>query len=500
MLAVLRPCALAVALRAAAPLAIVAVAAPSMAATAPSDKAYVIDPTRLAGLGDFIDGVMAQQIASHDVAGAVVTVVHRGKVILSRGYGYQDFARNIPVDARQTLFRPGSVSKLFTWTALMQLVEAGKIDLDADVNHYLDFKIPDFNGKPIKVRDLMTHTAGFGDQSDIFAEKQSDLIGFDNWMKKHVATRVRPPGEESQYSNYGVALAGYIIERVSGQAFPDYAEQHIFQPLGMVDTTFREPLAAPQAARMAKGYRLENGQMKEQDFEWISDIGAAGSTSATAPDMARFIQMLLNGGSLGKARILSPESVKFLTADGFRNAPHLPGFAHGFMVFREGGPRMVDHGGNTGDQHSFLLIAPEADFGFFVSETGGPGSTVGRTELVQAVVGRLFPTERAPRYTGAGALPPMGYYRTNRLDYSKPADPKWDIKVSAVGDHAVITEQGGKSLYWQQIGPRLYEQVTNARDGGPFEQMEFYGSAEDPRLSFSSQPHVLYRLMQNKAY
>ena len=456
-----------------------------------------IDPARIAGLADFVDGVMAEQIATRDVAGAVITVVYRGKVLFTRGYGYADVENRVPVDPQRTLFRPGSVSKLFTWTALMQQVEAGEGDLDADVNRYLDFKIPDVESKkPIKVRDLMAHVAGFGDQNDITADTVEHLVPYRQWMKDNIAMRVRDPGVESQYSNYGAALAGYIVESVSGEPYADYAERHIFQPLGMPDTSFREPLKGSQAERMANGYRLVDGQLVAKPFELLSKIMPAGSASATAPDMARFILAMLNDGTLGSARILKPDSVRLLESDAFKNAPHLPGFAHGFMVMRESGPRMIEHGGNTQDQHSFLLLAPEAQFGFFVSETGGPGSYPGRTELVQALIGRLFPTAPAQRWTGAGTPAPMGAYRSDRRDYSKPADPRGDLRISAAGPHALVVEQGRDKSYWQQIGLNMFEQVTGARDGGPYEQLEFYQNAGGPCVSFSSQPHVLYRLVK----
>jgi CubicO group peptidase (beta-lactamase class C family) len=465
-------------------------------APAVSMSATPIEPAHLSDLSTFVDGVMAEQLATRDVAGAVVTVVHGGQVLFTKGYGFADIDKGVRVDPLHTLFRPGSVSKLITWAALMQQVEAGKVDLDADVNRYLDFKIPDTKSKPIRVRDLFTHTAGFGDQNDIMAASLPELVPFRTWMKTHIAMRVREPGVESQYSNYGAALAGYIVETTSGESFPDYVEKHIFAPLGMTDTTFREPLTGARAEHMAKGYKLVDGKLVEKPFELLSQVMPAGSASATAPDMARFIEAMLNGGSLGSARILSAKSVRFLEEDGFNNAPRLPGFAHGYMVMRKENPRMIEHGGNTQDQHSFLLLAPEADFGFFVSETGGSGSYLGRTELVQAIVGRVFPTAPAPRWTGEETAPPMGSYRTNRRDYSQPVEPKYDLKVAASGPNAVVTEQAGQKLYWERIGPHLYEQTTGARDGGPFEQLEFYGPANDPRLSFSSQPHVLYRFVQ----
>jgi CubicO group peptidase (beta-lactamase class C family) len=486
----LRLSVLAAALASAMPLG-VAVAAPQKV----QSTAVQIDAAKLASLPAFVDGVLAQQIAQREVGGAIVTVVYGGKVLFTRGYGLADAERGIKVDPLRTMFRPGSVSKLFTWTALMQQIEAGKVDLDADVNLYLDYKIPEQGYKPIKVRDLFSHAPGFGDQSNITVDDVSELMPYGEWLKKHIAMRVREPGGEISYSNYGAALAGYIVERVSGEPFADYAEKHIFRPLGMVDTTFREPLDAAHAPRMAKGYKLENGRLVAKPFELYSNIMPAGSATTTAPDMTRFILMMLNGGTLGNAHILKPQSAHFLESDGLHNSPDLQGFAHGYMVLRQAGPRIVGHGGNTSDFHSELAIAPEAQFGFFVSYTGGPGSYPARTELINAMIGRVFPQAPAPRWTGRRELPPLGAYRSNRRDYSKPAQPKYDLKVSAQGDHGILIEQMGQKTYWEQTGPRIYEQVTGARVGGPYDRIEFYGPANDPRMSYGSEPHVLYRLV-----
>ncbi len=181
------------------------------------------------------------------------------------------------------------------------------------------------------------------------------------------------------------------------------------------------------------------------------------------------------------------------------NAPSLPdfhsSFAHGFYVVRENGPRMIGHGGNTSDFHSMLLLAPEADFGIFVSYSGGDGAYQARTELINAVIGRLFPEAPAPLWTGPVSPPPTGSYRTNRRTYSGPANPRNDIKIAAHGERALVMEAGGRKSYWTQIGPRRYQRATGARPGGPYEQILFYGDASDPRMSFSSQPMMLYRLV-----
>ena len=468
----------------------------AFAQTSPQ-TAYNVPTEQLAGLADFIDGVMAQQIATREVAGAVVIVVHQGRVLLARGYGFADVDQGVPVDPQRTLFRLASVSKLFTWAALMQQVEAGRVSLDADVNDYIDFPIPPFEGQPIRVRDLMAHTPGMSDTGRITARSVDELVPYGDWLKAHVPQRLWPAGTEISYSNFGAALAGYIVERVSGEPFADYAERHLFAPLGMESASFREPLPAPLAPRVAKGYRLRDGRFVAKPFELYSQIMPGGSGTASAPDVARFMMAMLNGGAIGAARILKPESVALLMRDSHANAPGLPGMAHGFFVIRNAGPRLVGHGGNTVDFHSRLILAPEAGLGIFVSETGGPGSYGARTELTDALIGRIFPQKPAPRAAApAGEVVPVGAYRTNRRNYNVPVKPDRDLWISAAGADAITVTRQKSTTYWERIGPLLFEQVTGARAGGPYEQLRFYGEDGRWRLSFSSQPHVAYHQVQ----
>ena len=474
------------------------IALPSAAmAQSAAETTYSIPQDRIAGLADFVDGVMAQQIATREVAGAIVTVVYRDKVLFSRGYGFADIDKGIAVDGQQTLFRPGSVSKMFTWSALLQQVEAGRVDLDADVNKYLDFKIPEYEGKPIRVRDLLSHTPGMSDVGGLTAPTPDKITPYVEWMKTHIPVRHWAPGTETSYSNYGSVLAGYIVERVSGEAFPDYVEKHIFAPLGMNSTTFREPLPAALAPRMASGYHFKDGRLVADPFELFSPVMPAGSGTSSGPDMARFMMAMMNGGALGNARILKPASVKLLMTNSVANAPGLPGMAHGFFVVREKGPRMVGHGGNTGDFHSNMILAPEAGLGFFVSETGGEGSYGGRTELTEALIGRLFPVAPAPRVAApAGEILPLGAYRVNRRDYARTPSPERDLKIAAAGPNAVTITNDGKTSYWERVGPMRFEQATGARASGPHEQLLFHGAEGRWRLSFTSQPHVLYHFVQ----
>jgi CubicO group peptidase (beta-lactamase class C family) len=235
-------------------------------------------------------------------AGAVVVIVKDGSVLTQRGYGYADLAARRPMDPERTLLRAGSVSKLFTWTALMQLVERGKVALDADVNTYLDFQIPARDGKPITVRNLMTHTPGFEEQlKSALTYDPAAAQPFDALLKRWIPERIFAPGTMPAYSNYGAALAGYIVQRVSGMAFDDYMEAHVLGPLGMTSSTFRQPLPSGLQARMAKGYATASSP--ERPFE-IVGLAPGGALSAPATDVAKFMLAHLQRGRLGAGRML----------------------------------------------------------------------------------------------------------------------------------------------------------------------------------------------------
>lgn len=464
----------------------------------PAAALHAADPSQpavqdVAGLDRFIDGVLAQQIMTREVAGAVVTVVKDGQIIINRGYGFADVDSGVAVDPARHLFRPGSVSKLLTWTALMQQVETGRVDLDADVNTYLDFVIPPLNGEPIRVRHLFTHTPGMSDAPGIITRDPAKLLPFRDWMKANLPRRVWPAGNEISYSNYGAALAGYIVEQVTGTDFDSYVESHLFAPLGMTATSFREPLPDPLAANLAKGYRFEEGRFIAQPTELISAIAPAGSASSTGPDLARFMMAILNGGSLDGQRILRPESVQFLLADAAAMAPELPGMANGFFVYRSIGPRLVGHGGNTADFHAMMVLAPEHNLGFFIAMTGGASSYGARTELTDALIAELFPEQPMPRRARPQEEPvPTGAFRINRRDYSAEPRSEYDIRIAVADADAISVTALDKLARWERVGPLLYEKATAAGPDGPFDRLRFIERPSGWSVVFATQPHVVW--------
>jgi len=413
----------------------------------------------------FLDGVVPLQLAQDDIAGATIAIVKDGKLLVAKGYGYADIEKKKPVSAEETLFRPGSVSKLFTWTAVMQLVEQGKLDLDRDVNGYLDFNIPDAFGQPISLKNVLAHTPGFEEQiKDLFrTDTESPNLG--EYLKTHIPARIYPPGTVPAYSNYGAALAGYIVERVSGLPFEQYVEENIFKPLGMTHSTFVQPLPSALAPNMSNGYRLASDG--PQPFEMIIPF-PAGSLSSSAADMARFMLAHLQEGQLGDARILRPETARLMHSRLFALDPAANGMCYGFYEESRNGQRIIGHGGDTVYFHSDLHLMSDARVGFFVSYNSlGRGNPQPRTALWEALLDRYFPhTEPASPAPGSAkedAKAVSGTYmlsRRSETSFLKAATLIGEFSVSAAEDGAIeigqLTGPNGKPKRWREVAPMTF--------------------------------------------
>lgn len=419
-------------------------------------------------LSALFDGLVPYAIHRADIAGAVVVVVRDGHVIFSKGYGYADVAKRTPIVPDRTIFRPGSVSKLFTWTAVMQLVQAHKIDLDADVNTYLDFKIPEKFGK-ITVRNLMTHTPGFGETiRDLFVDDPKRLYPLREYLIRRMPGEIYPPGKVIAYSNYGAALAGYIVQRVSGEPFDQYVARHIFQPLHMTDSTFAQPLPPNLTPLMANGYTAASAD-KPTPFEYV-EAAPAGASSATAADMAKFMMAYLNGGSYRGGAILKPATVREMWTLQVPTAPGLSGFDLGFYQEDRNGQQIVGHGGDTDVFHSDLHLLTKDRVGVFMSlnSAGEKGASEDvRIQIFRAFLNRYYPytARQLPTVATAktDAARVAGWYESSRREdralslvfalgqTAVMPMPNGDIKISMLVDSA------GNPLLWHEVGPLLYQ-------------------------------------------
>ena len=418
----------------------------------------------------FLAGVMPLQLERENIAGAVVLVVKDGKVLYSHGYGYSDVEKKSPVLPDSTLFRPGSISKLLNWTAVMQLVEQGKLDLDRDVNDYLDFKIPATYPQPITLRNIMTHTAGYEETvQELFVKDAKDLTPLDVYLKAHMPARIFPPGTTPAYSNYATTLAGYIVQRVAGQPFDDYIDEHILKPLGMTQSTTRQPLPESFMARMSKGYDVASEPAKP--FEFV-EAAPAGSSSVTAADMAKFMIAHLQNGTYQGAQILKPETAKLMHSRQFENIPGMNGMALGFYEETRNGHRIIGHGGDTQYFHSDLHLVPDLNLGFFISyNSAGKGEIDARGAVWHKFLDRYFPYQPP-----AGAQVPnaaqdaqsiSGHYIVSRRSQTtilKVLTVAGETKVFTNDDGSIsvsdLKDLNGEPKKFREIAPLLFRDVN----------------------------------------
>jgi len=375
-------------------------------------------PTDPREIEAFFDGLMIGQMRDEDVAGATISVVRDGRVLFAKGYGWADLAQHRPVSAESTLFRIGSISKLFTWTAVMQQVQAGKLDLRRDVNAYLDFKIPATFPQPITLFNLMTHTPGFEDRGFALFSESTEPRG--KFLAEHIPARVRPSGTYVSYSNYGAALAGYIVERVTGVPWETYIEQHILGPLGMRNATGRQPLPAALAHQMSAGYAAEGSALVPKPFETVLPLAPAGAVSASAVAMGRFMIAQLGDRGRHGAAILPDSLAAFMHSRAFGSDPRLDGFDYGFYEQSSHGVHLIGHGGDTQWFHSDLTLAPEERWGIFVSYNSQGGGNLSFGPFLQAVLDHYYPTATASLSQASGAVDPryLGTYRSIRSSYT----------------------------------------------------------------------------------
>jgi CubicO group peptidase (beta-lactamase class C family) len=387
---------------------------PAVGPAAAVASAGPADPT----LEAFVDGLARDAMASDHIAGLAVAVVQNGRVTLSKGYGFADIASGRPVDGDRTLFRIGSISKTFTWISILKEVEAGRMRLDAPINIYLPERLQvrdqGFN-QPVRVRDLMDHTAGFEDRAlgQLFQTNPDRVRPLPTWLRQERPDRVREPGLTTAYSNYGAALAGEAVAEVVGLPFDRLAAQRILAPAGMWHTTFRQPnpvkdgLPAPMdpglAAELSSGFHWSDGGFQARPFEFV-EAAPAGAASSTAADMGRYLRLLLGGGVIDGANVYGPRTAQAIFTPLWRAAPDIPGWRHGFADYPlPGGHMGLGHTGATLLFNSNLVLAPDLDLGVFVvTNTDTGGAFVRR--LPAAIVERFYGVQRSAPPRGDPSL------------------------------------------------------------------------------------------------
>ena len=442
--------------------------------------------TESTDLGAYVDGLAEAFIAREPIPGLIVSVVRDDRMLLARGYGVASMTPRVAVDPAATMFRIGSISKTFTYTAVMQLVAEGRLSLDDLANDRLPSALAlpaDGWSEPIRIRHLITHTAGFEDSAlgHLFYRDAGDVPTPESYLVAHRPKRVRAPGVTAVYSNYGVAVLGAIIANVSGMSFPEYVEQRLTGPLGMTNATFREPLsagnprglAAARAAAISAGFERRAGAFETAPVEFISHVAAAGSMSASAADMARWMRMHLNAGVLDGVRVLPEATALGMREVMFSNAPQTGGIAHGFLTRPLGSHRSWGHGGATLYFHSQMLMVPEQGVGVFVS-VNSSNARRAADEIANLILKRMLDDlqPQAALDVAAAAVSSealaryAGVYRSNRRPYSSVEKlflgPMSDATVTAASDGTLRITAGGETSRWLPIGPDAFR---NADDG-----------------------------------
>ena len=437
------------------------------AAASPSPVDAQVPSLTASDASAWLDGLVPTALKTGAIPGAIVVIVKDGKVLVEKGYGYADYAKGTPVDPRVTLFRPGSTSKLFTWTAVMQMVEQGKLDLDTDINQYLDFKIPPRDGKPMTLRQIMKQQSGFEEVIRDLLEFNTAPAPLGAIVKNYIPPRIFAAGTTPGYSNYATAVAGYAVERVSGEPFNDYIEHHIFTPLGMAHSTFRQPLPGNLAGQMSVGYNTAADPGK--GFEVIG-MSPAGALSTTADDISKFMIAHLQDGRFGDTQILKPETAREMHDSVTKLLPDLPGIALGFYEANINGHRVIAHAGDTNYFHSDLALFLDDHVGIFISSNAvgkdGQGEFL-RDRIFEAFADRYFPeqpvTARVDDATARAHAKLMAgsYISTRRADssFASLVNLVQQNDVVANPDGTITTTPAGEKETFVEVRPFFWRQV-----------------------------------------
>jgi CubicO group peptidase (beta-lactamase class C family) len=414
-------------------------------ATAQNNTAQNAAAPNLAGVGSLIDQTVTAQLTKDKIPGAAVVVVAGGQTVFAKGYGASDVTTNTPVHPVRTEFFTGSVAKVFTATAVAQLIQQGKVDPKADVNTYLkDFKISSSSpGHPVTMEDLLTHTGGFDDDPVGAAVRDpKDVPALGEYLADHEPVRVRRPGTLTAYDNYGVALAGYLVQTVSGEPFAQYMQDHLFQPLRMDDSTFQQPHPAAIDATLAKGYRPEGSGWTAENGQYGAWAPTGAGTVATATDVGKFMT-----AQLAEDPRLGPGVAELVQQQHFTMDPRLPGMAYLFEERPRDGQRILFKDGDVPGFHSDMALLPDKDIGVYVVYNGdgtdGTASWDGKA-LINQIVDAYFPTTvtdptsvKDPKLNGYA-----GTYRSDRISrgaVTRVAGLVSSVSVSANSDGNLTT-------------------------------------------------------------
>ena len=345
-------------------------------------------PITAQSVEEFADAYFAREDVKKKLTGALFVVVKDGKILLNKGYGYADMAAKTPINPDTTLFRMASISKLFTTTAVMQLAEQGKIDLERDISAYIEgVAIPNPTDVPLTMKNLMTHTTGY-DYTDFSGNTPG--VSLQDYVKNNVPSVKIKPGEAYRYDNMAFAQQGYIVENVAKTDFNTYVKENIFKPLGMVHSDFS--LSPQVKANLARTYDAAGKEIAV--YPNYPEVDPSGSMFSTGSDMAKYMLAMLDGGKLGEVRILEEKTTTTMEAYQYYINESLPVMSYGFESMYShlyNGQKAIGKGGDLPGFHSWLWLVPEQKVGAMIivnGETLDP-----RMEILGSFMDQFFPEQ-----------------------------------------------------------------------------------------------------------
>ncbi|TDC74811.1 serine hydrolase domain-containing protein, partial [Actinomadura sp. 7K507] len=454
------------------------------------------------GLAGIVSPLVSEQLDQNEIPGASVVVVKDGRQVFAEGYGVADVKARTPVDPARTAFFTGSMAKAFTATAVLQLVREGRLSLDEDVNRYLTtFEIEDtYPGKPVTLRHLLTYTAGFDENMIGVAERDpEDVPSLGQSVEERQPERVRPPGTRVAYDNYGVALAGYVVETVAKQPFAKYLDRRIVRPLGMSGTSFAVPTPAAIEKRLAGGYRPSGDGFTANGGQYGPWTPSGNGPVTTPADMGKFMIAQLSGSeAIGGPDVTEPLRTRHYTHD-----DRMPGMGLTFEERpRNGHPRWYKDGDVPGF-HSVMALLPEQNAGVYVVYNGdgadGNATFLGQ-QVMDAVTDHYAPAAShltgKPGGVGGDVSEYEGTYRSNRTsnsDLTRFNSLMTGIEVTA-GENGTLTTSGismdpdKSTQHWVQTQPGLFTEeggqgriafdgrtlVTTANPADSYDRLAWY--------------------------
>ncbi|MGA9120998.1 MAG: serine hydrolase domain-containing protein [Bacteroidota bacterium] len=433
-------------------------------------------PVDSSSLVHLLDSLIVPGLEKYHIPGMVVAIVRDSEIVLAKGYGYADVDRKIPFDPDSTVIRIASVSKLFTATAVLQLVDRGMLDMHQDINTYLTrFKVENWPGMPITLQHLLTHTAGFDDRSiGKSGWTQESQIPLGDYLATRLPPRICPPGEVYTYSNFSNALAGFVVEEVTHEDYATHVRHNILEPLGMKRSDYRlrpdlQPLLAQCYSHAGKGFL-------HTPFDFINDY-PGGQMLSTGRDMAKFMIAHLQLGRYAGVRILSDGGATAMHSVQFthhRELEHAVGYSFGILPAR-GQTALAHDGGYTG-VGSRLVLVTESRIGIFMACNIMDGALI--NEVTRTLLDRIipappqdttkYPLTTLPQHDG-NVADFEGTYRFSRYVHS--SFEKAGVLIGMTGTEMTIgrNEEGmilmdtfyGKPRRMVQIQPCVFQSIDD---------------------------------------